>query len=258
MKRNDRDHTPTNGERVKFVELCIELGACDKKTILKKILRDKYAAALQDTPAGCHKTPPELPTDVHDLLRMDPSSAGFVDYTYSLCSLESQLSKKDVLEATLMKALDGMLASAINPNINPNPTTKRRKARKAPAKLSPFVLYEGTDAEETLRTMGGVVDEFFPEMSFVFPCVYADEKRTSFVLFIPDRHVNRWKASGSQCTFAWRTSEQDTNTSIFSKVVNAVPRVHVVRERKSELIYMGTCNQVDDVSSSGTCTMFVS
>ena len=248
MKRGERETGPTAADKAAFVELCVELGASDRKTILKKILQTKYttAAAAGDKPSA------ELPGTVEELLRADPSSSQFVDYAYTMCSMENQISKKDLVRTTLADALDGMLSTP------PPRKSKRQKARKLPGKLSPFVLNEGAADEQPLRSFDTIVDEFFPDMGFVFPCVYADAGHTSFVLFVPDRHVNRWKAAGSQCRFVWRTSEQDANTDVFSKVINAVPRVHVVRERSSEVVYMGTCKSVDDINSLGTCTMFVS
>lgn len=250
MKRVSRDE----GERStqSFVERCIDLCASDKKTLLKEVLREKHAKAGRDNTAAGDNTDAELPSDHRDLLRLDPSLAGFVDYAYLVCSLESQIAKKDLLKISLTKALDSMMASDTYVHV------KRKKKAQMPPKLSPFVLYEGTAAEETLRNMGTIAAEFFPDMECLFPCVYTDERRSAFALFVPDRQINRWKSAGSQCTFTWRTSEQDSNTDIFSKIINAIPRVHVIRERKRELIYMGTCNQVDDVSSLGTCTMFVS
>ena len=248
MKRGDRELGPTAADKAAFVELCVELGSSDRKTILKKILRTKYttAVAAGDKPSG------ELPTTVEELLRADPSSTQFVDYAYTMCSMENQISKNDLVKTTIADALDGMLSTP------PSRKSKRHKARKLPGKLSPFVVNEGTPDEQPLCSFDTIVDEFFPDMGFVFPCVYADSAHTSFVLFVPDRHVNRWKAAGSQCKFVWRTSEQDINANVFSKVINAVPRVHVVRERSSEVVYMGTCKSVDDINSLGTCTMFVS
>ena len=248
MKRGERESSPTAAERESFIDLCIEVGSSDRRSVLKNILRTKYesATAAGDKPGG------ELPGTLQELLRTNPSSSQFVDYAYTMCSMENQISKKELARTTLMDALDGMLTST------PPRKSKRQKARKLPAKLSPFVLNEGADSEQTLRSIDAIVDDFFPEMGFVSPCVYADPGHTSFVLFVPDRHVNRWKAAGSQCKFVWRTSEQDVNTEIFSEVINAVPRVHVVRERSSEVVYMGTCKSTDNVNSLGTCTMFVS
>ena len=249
MKRGERESSPTAAEKESFIDLCIEVGNSDRRSMLKNILRTKYASAVAS--AG-DKPADELPGTLQELLRTDPSSSQFVDYTYMVCSMENQISKKELAKLTLMDAFDGMLTST------PPRKSKRQKARKLPAKLSPFVLDEGSDNEQTLGSIGAIVDDFFPEMGFVFPCVYADAGHTSFVLFIPDRNVNRWKAAGSQCKFVWRTSEQDVNTEIFSKVINAVPRVHVVRERSSEVVYMGTCKSIDNVNSLGKCTMFVS
>ena len=248
MKRSERESPASASSKAAFIDLCIELGASDGKTIIKNILRKKYsrAAGLSDSD-NC-----DLPTNMQDLLRVDPSPSQFVDYAYLVWSMEDQISKEEIMKATLTDALELMLATT------PPRKSKRQRTRKLPGKLSPFVLNEGAGDEQTLRATGAIVDGFFPNMSFVFPCVYADEQRTSFALFIPDRHVNKWKAVGSQCRFLWRTSEQDINREIFSKVIAAVPRVHVVRERSSEVVYMGTCKSVDDVNSLGTCTMFVS
>lgn len=250
----------TVGDQATFVDLCIDLSASDKKTILKKILQQKYSRVREIEPGLGASASTDLPTSSHELLRMDPSPDEFVEYTYSLCSFENELSREEILKVTLTKALEGIMGKEKreSPRKTADGAKKRRKSRRLPAKLSPFVTYEGTESEETLRSMDRIVEEFFPEIGFVFPCVYADSARENFVLLIPDRHVNKWKAAGSQCTFVWRTSEQDVNTDIFIKVINAVPRVHVVRERKRELVYMGKCTKVDDVNSSGTCTMFVS
>lgn len=259
MKRVSRDEGEPSTEG--FVDRCIDLCASDKKTLLKKMLREKHAEAARGNTAtpgadgddgADAKAEAELPSDHDELLRLDPSLAEFVDYAYLVCSLESQITKKDLLKITLTKALDTVMTADTQARV------KRKKTAQMPPKLSPFILYQGTAAEETLRNMGAIVEQFFPGMECVFPCVYTDERRSEFVLFVPDRQINRWKAAGSQCTFTWRTSEQDSNTDVFSKIINAIPRVHVIRERKRELIYMGTCNQVDDVSSLGTCTMFVS
>lgn len=235
-----------------FVERCIELCASDKKTLMKDVLRLKQANASRGDAATERKLDADLPSDHNDLLRLQPSFAEFVDYAYLVCSLESQISKKDLLEISLTEALHSMMAGDTHAHV------KRKKKNHMPPKLSPFILYDGTTAEETLRSMGTIVEHFFPDMECLFPCVYTNETRTAFVLHVPDRQMNRWKAAGSQCTFTWRTSEQDSNADIFSKIINSIPRVHVIRERKRDLIYMGTCNQVDDVSSLGTCTMFVS
>ena len=249
MKRGHTESSPTAAEKAAFIDLCVEVGTSDRRSILKNLLRTKYAGAAA---AGDKKPADELPGTLHELLCMDPSSSQFVDYAYMVCSMENQISKKELARITLIDAFDSMLTST------PPRKSRRQKARKLPAKLSPFVLNEGSDNEQTLRSIDAIVDDFFPEMESVFPCVYANPGHTSFVLFIPDRNVYRWKAAGSQCKFVWRTSEQDVNTDIFSEVINAVPRVHVVRERSSEVVYMGTCRSIDNVNSLGTCTMFVS
>lgn len=245
MKRADRDA---------FVDMCIDIGASDKKSILKQILRQKYEKANASRSASTGALgakADDLPSTVDELLSVDPSSEQFVDYAYLLCSLESQVCKRDVVKATLAQALDSLLATV------PQPRAKKPKPRKLPVKLSPFVVYAGTEAEETLRAMDPIIEEFFPYMDSVLPCVYANESRSSFVLFVPDKNATRWKAVGSQCSFVWKISDEDVNNEVFSAVVNALPNVHVVRERKRELVYMGTCTQVDNVSTSGTCTMFV-
>jgi len=254
MKRAERDMTPTSAARAAFIDLCIDIGASDKKSILKQILRQKYenaSASRGAAPGAQGGKADELPSTVEELLCVDPSSAQFVDYAYLLCSFESQMCKRDVIKATLEQALDSLLCST------PQPRPKKAKARKLPPKLSPFVVYAGTEAEETLRAMDPIIEEFFPYMDSVLPCVYANESRSTFVLFVPDKNATRWKAVGSQCSFVWKISDEDVSNEVFSRVVNALPNVHVVRERKRELVYMGTCTQVDNVSTSGSCTMFV-
>lgn len=249
MKRAERDGT--TAAKASFIDLCIELGAADSKTIIKNTLRKKYSKAASASHVAGTSTE-ELPTNMQDLLRMDPSPSQFVDYVYLVCSLENQLCREDLIKTTLTDALDAVLTTT-----QPR-KSKRQKTRKLPAKLSPFVVNEGTGDEQTLQYMDAIIEDFFPDMGFVLPCVYADDQRNSFVLFIPERQVNKWKAAGSQCKFTWRTPEQDKNKDIFTRVLAAVPRVHVVRERSSEVVYMGTCKSTDDVNSLGTCTMFVS
>ncbi|CAM9156570.1 unnamed protein product [Ectocarpus sp. 8 AP-2014] len=249
MKRAERDSTAA--AKASFIDLCIELGAADSKTLIKNMLHKKYKKAGSTSPVAGTSTG-DLPTDVQELLRMDPAPSQFVDYVYLVCSMENELCREDIIKTTLTDAFDAVLTTT-----QPR-KSKRQKTRKLPSKLSPFVLNEGTSDEQTLQYMDTIVEDFFPDMAFVIPCVYADEQRNSFVLFIPERQVNKWKAAGSQCKFTWRIPEQDKNKDIFARVISAVPRVHVVRERSSEVVYMGTCKTTDDVSSLGTCTMFVS
>lgn len=258
-----------------FVDFCIDLCKSDKKSILKKILKKKYERVrASDDASDCSDAAAtnDIPKSGHDLLRMDPSPADFIDYTYSVCSLENHMNKEDILKATLLKDLEDLTnpggkvatkrqhASATVADRASRRAEKKRKCVSLPKKLSKFVFRaaEGDECTETLNTMAKIIPSFFPDMSFVLPCVYSNKSFTDFLLYIPDRHVNRWAASGSQCKFTWKTPEQDDNMALFSKVVSAVPRVHVVRERKRELLYMGRCNEVQDVSSSGTCVMFVS
>jgi len=190
MKRGDRESGLTAADKAAFLDLCVELAAADRKAILKKILQTKYtrAAASGDRPSA------ELPSTLPELINADPSSSQFIDYAYTMCSMENQISRDDLVRTTLAGALDAMLS------LPPPRKSKRHKARKLPTKLSPFVLNEGTADEQPLRSFEAIVDEFFPEMESLFPCVYADSGQTSFVLFVPDRNINRWINSLGTCT----------------------------------------------------------
>lgn len=246
-----------------FVDFCLDLCKSDKKTILKKVLKSKFECLRGSTvkPSG---TSTELPKNGCELLRMDPCPDDFVEYAFSMCALENHMNKEEILKTTLLKKLEDLLTANDRkraPTTETEPREKKRRCVSLPKKLCRFVTNSDDESAATvvvMNTMTKIIPHFFPSMSFVLPCVYGNKGLTEFLVYIPDRHVNRWAAAGSQCTFAWKTPEQDEKMSMFAKVIKAIPRVHVIRERKRELMYMGRCREVEDVSSSGTCTMFVS
>ncbi|CAN0297884.1 unnamed protein product [Ectocarpus sp. 6 AP-2014] len=54
MKRAERDST--TAAKASFIDLCIELGAADSKTIIKNMLRKKYSKAAAASPVAATST----------------------------------------------------------------------------------------------------------------------------------------------------------------------------------------------------------
>ncbi len=270
-----------------FVEQCIEMCKSDKKAIIKQMLHKKFKQTRDNVEDSVEIR--TIPTDPYELIKMDPTSEEFVEYTYSAYSLENHMKRDDILKLILTSRLEKLLDGSkqqedtVEPvneepvnaepvNVEPIREETRQKRQRfssihpprmstrtqnvitLPNKLESFRV---VGKSEPILHIEDVMKSYFIDYEQKLPCIYKNKDR-SFVLYVPQRYSNKWQADGDYCKFKWSTPEQDTNRQIFSDVISMHRDVHVIRQRGCELMYMGKCRKVEDAISTGSCTMFVS
>lgn len=238
-------------EKEDFLETCVVLCALERDAILKTILKEKYSNITQTDHATA------LPSDL-DLLLHEPTSEDFVEYAFALCSL--QHSKEDLTRHLISTHFDAAVQSALSRSRGrthgeevPKSRKKARSGVDLPSKLNLF-----TDGETILATMSEIIPRFFPGMVILSPGVYG--KGCHLVLQVVDngRYKNSWSSAGIQNKLTWYTSEDDANRQVFDKVTDKTSVVHVVRNRNSELRYMGKCIKTEHVDrDGGACVMYI-
>lgn len=237
-------------EKEDFLETCVVLCGLDRDAILKKILNEKYSNITQ-TPAK----ELQLPSDL-DLLLHEPTSLDFVDYAFALCSLPH--SKEDLTRHLISNHFDAAVQSALSRGRTREEEVKncRKKARLGvdlPSKLNLF-----TDGETILTTMSEIIPRFFPGMVMLSPGVYGKGCNLALQVVDNGRYKNSWSSAGIQNKLTWYTSEDDADRQVFDKVIDKSSAVHVVRNRNSELRYMGKCIKTEQVDrDGGACVMYI-
>lgn len=240
-----------------FLETCVTLGCLDKDSILKTILREKFEFIQNATEDDVEDLPEGL-----GLLLHNPSHENFVEYAFALCSLRE--SKEMITRHLLSLHFDDAIQLAVKNLNGPRVRTRQSKAdsdctrhskrvrrTELPKKLSVF-----TDGSKTLVTMCDIITHFFPGLVQLMHGVY--KKDSVIVLFVVDTVRSCWRSAGVRNKLTWYTTLEDVDRKVFDVVTSDDVVLHVVRNRNSEMRYMGKCEKLEEVARvEGSCTMYV-
>ena len=253
-----------------FIETCVSLSLLDRQEILRLVLADKVKDILcrRDHKPESPEPQSEVPKNL-DILGYSPTTEQFSDYAFTLCSLKS--TKEEIVAYLIGKEFDKVMTPLISTtpvaailDVDKPPVKRRRRLTILPPVSLPPVLslftYKKDDTIVTLTNMPEIIDRFFKGVTLVWQGIYADRKKSEYVLLVVDngRYKNVWRSSGKQNRLTWYTSHEDTNRQEMGKIVEC-KSVHIVRKRNGEYRYMGKITKIDDVDyGEGSCVMLVS
>lgn len=243
-----------------FLETCVTLCCLDKDSILKTILREKFEYIQNVQNAGEDQDFAEDLPEGLGVLVHNPSPENFVEYAFALCSLRE--SKEVITRHLLSLHFDDAIQLAVKSCTGPRVRTrqskvdsdqlkKRMRRIELPKKLSVF-----TDGSKTLVTMCDIISNFFPGLVQLVHGVY--KNNSVIVLFVVDTVRCCWRSAGVKNKLTWYTTLEDVDRKVFDVVTSNDIVLHVVRNRNSEMRYMGKCEKFEEVQRvEGCCTMYV-
>jgi len=255
-----------NMNKEDFLETCVVLGALDRDSILKTILREKFNFVTNAKDV----VEEELPRGL-ELLLHNPSPDKFADYAFALCSLEDN--KETIMRHLLSIHFEAAVQSAVNTLRGPRVRTRqskhkaeeelpgpcRKKSFVAPSTELPSKLNLFTDDNlRVMTSMSDIIPRFFPGLVPWTTGIYRNG--STFVLVVVDVVDGRprWRSAGVQNKLTWYATREDKDRQIFDKITSTDVVVHVVRKRNSEMRYMGKCQKTEKVDrQEGSCVMYV-